>query len=71
MAREERSTGEGGSELTEQEQLLEDLIEIEEATEQMGMNEEEEKRQRIEKEKGQALEMREERWKGSVKQRKD
>ena len=59
MAREERSTGEGGSELTEQEQLLEDLIEIEEATEQMGVNEEEEKRQRIEKEKGQALEMRE------------
>ena len=54
MAREERSTGEGGSELTEQEQLLEDLIEIEEATEQMGVNEEEEKRQRIEKEKGQA-----------------
>ena len=57
MAREERSTGEGGSELTEQEQLVEDLIEIEEATEQMGVNEEKEKRQIIEKEKGQALEM--------------
>ncbi len=58
MAREERSTGEGGSELTEEEQLLEDLIEIEDETEQMGVNEEEEeKRQRIEKEKGQALEI--------------
>ncbi len=55
MAREERPTGEGGSKLTEQEQLLEDLIEIEEAR----VNEEGEKRQRIEKEKGQALEMRE------------
>ena len=58
MAREERSTGEGGSELTEEEQLLEDLIEIEDETEQMGVNEEEAKKQRIEKEKGQAVEMR-------------
>lgn len=59
MAREERTTGEGGSEPTEEEQLLEDLIEIEDETEQMSVNEEEAKKQRIEMEKGQALEMRE------------
>ena len=58
MAREERSTGEGGSELREEEQLLEDLIETQDETEQMGVNEEEAKKQRIEKEKGQAVEMR-------------
>ena len=58
MVREERSTGEGGSELTEEEQLLEDLVDIENETEQMGLNEEEARKQRIEKEKGQALEMR-------------
>ena len=57
MVRKERSTGEGGSELTE-EQLLEDLIDIEDETEQIGLNEEEARKQRIEKEKGQALEMR-------------
>ena len=59
MAREERSTGEGGSELTEDEQLLEDLIDIEDETEQMCVNEEEARKQIIEREKGQALEMRE------------
>ena len=56
IVREERSTGEGGSELTE-EQLSEDLIDIEDETEQVGLNEEEARKQRIEK-KGQALEMR-------------
>ena len=58
MAREERSTGEAGSELTEEEQLLEDLIDVEDETEQMGAIEEEARKKRIENEKGQALEMR-------------
>ena len=56
MAREQRATGEGG-ELTEEEQLLEDLIDIEDETDQMGVYEEEAKRHRIEKEKGQALDI--------------
>ena len=58
MAREERSTGEGGSELTDEEQLLEDLIDVEDETEQMGAIEEEARKKRIENEKGQALEIR-------------
>lgn len=40
------------------ERLLEDLIEIEDEIERIGENEEEAKKQRIENEKGQALEMR-------------
>ena len=46
------------SELTEKEQLLEGLIDIEDETEQMGATEEEARKQKIEKENGQALEMR-------------
>lgn len=59
MTREERATGEGGTDLSEHDQLLEDLIELEDETERIGETEEEARKQRIEKEKGQALEMRE------------
>ena len=48
---------EGGSELTE-EHLLEDLIDVEDETEQMGAIEEEARKKRIENKKGQALGMR-------------
>ncbi|CAB3978909.1 Hypothetical predicted protein [Paramuricea clavata] len=59
MAQEERSTGEGGAELTEAESLLEELIHIEREMERQVENENEENQQRIEQERGQALEMRE------------
>ncbi|CAB3983614.1 Hypothetical predicted protein [Paramuricea clavata] len=59
MAQEERSTGEGGAELTEAESLLEELIHIEGEMERQVENENEENQQRIEQERGQALEMRE------------
>ena len=59
MAREERATGEGGEELTENESLLEELIEIEDETERQMENENEAKNKRIDQERVQALEMRE------------
>ena len=59
MAREERATGEGGVELTEDEMLLEELIDVEDETDRLMENETEAKNQRIENEKEQALEMRE------------
>jgi hypothetical protein len=59
MAREERATGEGGDELTENEKLLEDLINIEDDTDRQMEIENAERNQRIENERGQALEMRE------------
>ena len=59
MAREERATGEGGEELTENESLLEELIEIEDETERQMENENEAKNKRIDQEKVQVLEMRE------------
>lgn len=59
MAREERATGDGGRELTETETLLEELIEIGEETDHQMENEEAKKKQNSEKEKAQALEMRE------------
>ena len=59
MAREERATGEGGEEMTENESLLEELIEIEDETERQMENENEAKNKRIDQERVQALEMRE------------
>ena len=59
MAREERATREGGEELTENESLLEELIEIEDETERQMENENEAKNKRIDQERVQVLEMRE------------
>ena len=59
MAREERATGEGGEELTEDESLLEELIDMEDETEKQMENENEAKNKRIDQERVQALEMRE------------
>jgi hypothetical protein len=56
MAREERATDEGGA---EDEMLLEELIDVEDETDRHMENETEAKNQRIENERGQALEMRE------------
>ena len=58
LAREERSTGEGGAELTESESLLEELIDLEDEIERQVESENEEKQHRMEQERGQALEMR-------------
>lgn len=57
-AEEERGTGLGGDELTEEEELLEELIEIGEETEKRVEEENEEKKASVERERGQALEMR-------------
>ena len=59
MAREERATGEGGEELTEDESLLEELIDMEDETEKQMENENEAKNKRIDQERVQALKMRE------------
>ena len=59
MAREERATVEGSMEITENENLLEELIEQEAETERQVGNENEAKNKRINEEGGQALEMRE------------
>ena len=59
MAKEKRSTGEGGQELTEREGLLEELIEISEETDTMMENEDAMNKQKREREKAQAMEMRE------------
>ena len=58
-SREERATGEGGEELTENESLLEELIEIEDETERQMENENEANNKRIDQQRVQALEMRE------------
>ena len=59
MAKEKRSTGEGGQELTERKSLLEELIEISEETDTMMENEDAMNNQKREREKAQAMEMRE------------
>ena len=59
VATEERATGEGGEELTENESLLEDMIEIEDETERQMENENEAKNKRIDQERVQVLERRE------------
>ena len=56
MAREERSTGEDGAELTEP---VENLFDIHTEMERLLESENEEKQQRMDQERGQALEMRE------------
>ena len=70
MAREERATGEGGAELTEDEMLLEELIDVEDETDRQMEYETEAKNQRIENERGQALEMRERAMEGIGQTRK-
>ena len=50
MAKEKRSTGEGGQELTERESLLEELIEISEETDLMMENEDAINKQKSERE---------------------
>lgn len=58
MAKEEKATGVGGEELTEKEVLLEELIAICEETEKRVEDENETRKQNVEKEKVQAVEMR-------------
>ncbi|XP_028415549.1 UPF0746 protein DDB_G0281095-like [Dendronephthya gigantea] len=58
MAQEERASGISVEELSEQERLLEELVEINEATERRAEEEDDEKKTAAEKERGQALEMR-------------
>ena len=55
---EERETGLGGEELTEREMLLEELIDIEEETERRIEEESDEKKAAADRDRGQALEMR-------------
>ena len=57
-AEEERGTGLGGEELTEGEMLLEELIDIEEETERRIEEQNEEKKAAADRDRGQALEMR-------------
>ena len=58
MAKQEKETGGGGEELTEKEKLLEELMEICEETEKRVEEENEVKKQSVEREKAQALEIR-------------
>ena len=58
LAKEERASGIGGEELTEVEALLEELISINEETEKRVEDEDGERKKTVEKEKKQAMEMR-------------